>query len=134
MGDHDESIVLTDREREALAGLAESIGDPWLARQLAGGAAQAAPRRGPVARLSDRRVKLGVVAPWIGVLLVVAGAALALTTFVHSTVAASVGLVLMGVGLWRLVDHSGDAVIRRWNARRVPAAAPSTPHRRPGAA
>ena len=36
VGDADDGIVLTDREREALAGLAESIGDPWLAGQLAG--------------------------------------------------------------------------------------------------
>ena len=32
----DEGIVLSDQERQALAGLAEQIGDPWLARQLVG--------------------------------------------------------------------------------------------------
>ena len=48
MGDADEGIVLTEREREALAGLAESIGDPWLAGQLAGrGHAPARPKGRP---------------------------------------------------------------------------------------
>jgi hypothetical protein len=113
--DADESIVLTDREREALAGLAASIGDPWLAGQLAG-------REHVAARPTHRPTWLsfvrGVAPGWIGVLLFVAGAALAMTTFMHSTVAASLGLVVMGVGLWRLVVDRGDGVVRRLTARR----------------
>ena len=134
MGDADEGIVLTDREREALAGLAESIGDPWLARQLAGGAQAPPPQHRRLARLAGRRPKLGSVPRWAGLALVVAGAVLALATFVHSTVAASVGLVLMGVGLWHFVDQMGDGIIRRLTAKRPLAAAPSPPHTRPGAA
>jgi hypothetical protein len=108
--DADEGIVLSDREREALAGLADSIGDPWLAGQLAG-------REPPVARPKRRRSwpssrVLGAAAGWIGLLLIVAGAALAITSFMHSTVVASLGLVVMGVGVWRFVVDRGDGVVR----------------------
>jgi hypothetical protein len=133
VGEADE-VMLTDREREALAGLAQSIGDPWLARQLAG-CAEPPQRQGRLAWLTRRRPNLGTAAAgWIGLLLVLAGAALAVTTFVHSTVVASVGLALMGVGLWQFVDHMGDGVIRRLNAKRPPAAAPWPPHKPPAAA
>ena len=116
MRDADESIVLTDREREALAGLAASIGDPWLAGQLAGREHVAA---GPTHRRPTWLSFVRGVAPgWIGVLLFVAGAALAMTTFMHSTVAASLGLVVMGVGLWHFVVDRGDGLVRRLTARR----------------
>jgi len=113
--DADESIVLTDREREALAGLAASTGDPWLAGQLTGQEHVAARATHRPAWLSSVR---GAASAWIGVLLFVAGAALAITTFIHSTVVASLGLVVMGVGLWRFVADRGDGVARRLAARR----------------
>jgi hypothetical protein len=133
VGEADE-VMLTDREREALAGLAQAIGDPWLARQLAGGAEPPPPRR-RMAWLTRLPGKVGTAtAGWIGLLLVAAGAALAVTTFVFSTAVASAGLVLMGVGLWQFADHLGGGVIRRLNARRPPAAVPSPPRKPPAAA
>ena len=128
----DDGVVLTDRERQALAGLAESIGDPWLARQLTGQEAAPAPKKRRVTGLAAalRRATNG----WMGVLLVVGGAALALATFVWSTLVASLGLALMGVGAWRLTtDHAGD-LMRRWTARRSPTAAAPPPPRTPPAA
>ena len=123
--DADEGIALTDQEREALAGLAESIGDPWLAGQLAG--------RGPApARRRPRPAWLRAAPGWVGLLLAVAGAALAVMTFIHSTVVASLGLIVMGVGLWRVVVDSGDGIVRRLTARRSETAAP--PYRRDAAA
>ena len=140
MGHTDEGIVLTDREREALARLAESIGDPWLARQLAGqDTVTGRPRRWR--RPSWLRLpNLKALSGWFGGLLVAAGAALALATFTLSTTLASLGLIMMGVGVWRLVDGRGDGVAR-WVANRcgaprpgTPAAAPRPPRTPPGAA
>ena len=146
MKDADEGIVLTDSEREALAALAESIGDPWLARQLAG--------QDPVGRRPRRRRRpswlrapnllgapnLPAMAAWVGVALLVAGVVLAMATFTRSTALASVGLVLMGVGLWRVVADRGDQVVR-WAASRregpragMSAAPPPPPRTPPGAA
>lgn len=121
MEDADDGIVLTERERKVLAGLAESIGDPWLAGQLAGRDRVALPPR-PVnrPRLDPARLLAAVAATgWAAFLLVVAGAALAVMTFTHSTVVASLGLLVMGFGLWRLVSDRGDAAVRRWQARRA---------------
>ena len=139
MGDADEGIVLTDREREVLAGLAESIGDPWLARQLAGQAVAPGPRRRRRAAWL-RPPNLTAVAGWVGVMLLLAGAALALATFANSTALASLGLVLMGVGLWRVVADRGDQVVR-WAASRregprpgTSVAPPPPPRTPPGAA
>ncbi|MCA1843952.1 MAG: hypothetical protein LC792_12370 [Actinobacteria bacterium] len=134
MGDHEEGIVLTDREREALAGLAESIGDPWLARQLAGGAQAPPPPQRRLARLTDRRAKLEAATGWTGLALVLAGAALAVITFMYSTVVASLGLLLMGVGLWRFVDQKGAGIVSRLSAKRPPTIAPSPPRTPPAAA
>lgn len=138
MGHTDEGIVLTEREREALAQLAESIGDPWLARQLAGQDAltgRVRRRRRPSwLRLPNPKPLSG----WFGGLLVAAGAALALVTFVRSTVLASLGLVLMGVGVWRLVDERGEGVARWVASRReaprpgMPVPAPRPPRTPPG--
>ena len=142
MGHTDEGIVLTEREREALALLAESIGDPWLARQLAGqDAATGRPRRRRKPSWL-RQPNLQALSGWFGGLLVAVGAALALATFALSTALASFGLVLMGVGMWRLVDERGDSVAR-WAAScragsaprpGTPAGAPRPPRTPPEAA
>ena len=119
VGDADESVVLTDREREALAGLAESIGDPWLAGQLAGrdhAPAGPKPSHRPPAWL--RLAATG----WFGLVLVVAGALLTLTTFTDSTPAATAGLAVMGVGLWRFLAVHGERISRRMGARKTPEA------------
>jgi len=116
VGDADEGIVLTEREREALAGLAESIGDPWLAGQLAG-------RGHAPARPKGRPAWLRFAASgWAGLLLVLLGGALAVTTFIHSTVVASLGLVVMGVGLWRFVVGHGHSLIHLLTVKRSPGA------------
>ena len=130
MSHTDEGIVLTDREREALAQLAGSIGDPWLARQLAGqDAAIGRPRRRRKPSWL-RLPNLKALSGWFGGLLVAAGAALALATFALSTALASLGLVMMGVGLWRLVDERGEGVAR-WAASCRAAPRPGTPARAP---
>jgi hypothetical protein len=146
VGHTDEGIVLTDHERETLAQLAESIGDPWLARQLAGQdtvTGRPRRRRRP-SWLCLPNLKglpnLKALSGWFGGLLVAAGAALALATFTLSTALAALGLVMMGVGVWRLVEERGDGV-SRWVASRcgaprpgTPAAAPHPPRTPPGAA
>jgi hypothetical protein len=124
VGESDEGIVLTDREREALAGLAESIGDPWLARQLAGGDQTPPPPTRRPTRLTRLGQRLQAVTGWVGLLLVVLGAMLAVTTFVHSTALASLGLAMMGFGLWRLALDQGANLIRRLTERRTPAPPP----------
>lgn len=132
----DDKVQLTDREREALAGLAEQIGDPWLARQLAGqedGGEPPSPgkRRGGGSPL--RRLNAATAPAWVALVLVLAGAALAVATFARSIPVASLGLLVMGAGVWRLaVDHS-DVIARRLNERRVPVPAPSSPPRIPPA-
>ena len=115
MRDGEDGIVLTEREREVLAGLAQSIGDPWLAGQLTGG------EHGPPLKRRSRRPHrwpsaVTALAGWIGLLLVVAGATLAATTFMHSTAVASLGLVVMGVGVWRLAVDRGEVIIGRLRA------------------
>ena len=130
----DEGIVLTDREREALAGLAEQIGDPWLARQLAGGEPPPPPKK----RLEGLGEKLlRATTGWVGVLLLVAGAVLTVTMFVRSTAAASLGLLVMGFGAWRILVERGAELMLRLKAaarsRRAPADG-TTPPRTPPAA
>lgn len=131
----DDGVMLTEREREVLAELAGSIGDPWLARQLTGGEATGnKPARQPRRRPSWlRRPTLAVLSGWAGVALGVAGAGLALATFVVSTALAAIGLAMMGIGLWRVViDRRG--LVARWIARRRAASPPpetATPPRPP---
>jgi hypothetical protein len=113
--DGEDGIVLTERERQVLAGLAQSIGDPWLAGQLAGGEHTPPPKR------RSRRphrwpAAVTALAGWIGLLLLVAGATLAATTFMHSTAVASLGLVVMGIGVWRLAVDRGEVIIGRLRA------------------
>ena len=134
----DDNVQLTDREREALAGLAEQIGDPWLARQLSGqggGADESTSRREErhLAGSVLRRINAATTPAWVAILMVLAGAALSLATFASSIWVASLGLLLMGAGAWRLVvDHTGF-IARRINERRAEVPAPSFPPRRPPA-
>ena len=134
----DEGIVLTDREREALAGLAEQIGDPWLAQQLAGGEASPPPEPKRTRRLAGvRETLLRVTAGRAGLLLVVAGAALAVTTFAGSIPLGALGLALMGLGTWRVAVEKADDVILRWKTARQGRQAmkpPLPPRTPPGAA
>lgn len=133
----DDNVQLTEREREALAGLAEQIGDPWLARQLSGqiGGGDAPPsqreRRLPASVL--RRFDAATAPAWLAILMVLAGAALSVASFARSLPLASLGLLVMGAGVWRLVvDHSGF-ITRRINERRADVSAPSFPPRIPPA-
>ena len=135
----DDKVQLTDREREALAGLAEQIGDPWLARQLAGqpqdgrGNEPPTPSEPRVGGTVLRRLEAATAPAWVAILMVLAGAALCLATFAGSIAAASLGLLVMGAGAWRLVvDHSGF-IARRINERRAEVPAPSFPPRTPPA-
>jgi hypothetical protein len=135
----DDKVQLTDREREALAGLAEQIGDPWLARQLAGqphdgrGNELPTPREPRLGGTVLRRLDAATAPAWVAILMVLAGAALCLATFASSIPAASLGLLMMGAGAWRLVvDHSGF-IARRINERRAEVSGPSFPPRTPPA-
>jgi hypothetical protein len=133
----DDKVQLTEREREALAGLAEQIGDPWLARQLAGqdgGANEPpAPRQPRPGGTVLRRLAAATAPAWVAILMVLAGAALCLATFANSVAAASLGLLVMGAGAWRLVvDHTGF-IARRMNERRAEVSTPSFPPRIPPA-
>ena len=130
----DEGIVLTDREREALAGLAEQIGDPWLARQLAGGEPPPPPKK----RLEGLGEKLmRATTGWAGLFFLVAGALMTVTMFVRSTVVATLGLLIMGFGAWRIVVERGDDLTRRLKAavqsRRAPGDGPTPPRTPPAA-
>ncbi len=133
----DDKVQLTDREREALAGLAEQIGDPWLARQLAGqegGVEQPSPGERRFGGSAFRRLNAATTPAWVALLMVLAGAALSVATFARSMPVASLGLLVMGAGVWRLVvDHSG-VIARRLNERRAQVPAPSSPPRIPPAA
>ena len=114
MSDGEDGIVLTEREREVLVGLAQSIGDPWLAGQLTGENHE--PARPSPGRTRRWPSVVSALAGWIGLLLVVVGAVVAATTFMHSTVMASLGLAVMGAGLWRLTVDRGQVIIRRVRA------------------
>jgi hypothetical protein len=131
----DDGVVLSDRERQALAGLAEQIGDPWLARQLGG---QETPpsdeKRNSAGQLLHRfSAALAPASGWVGIALVLAGAALAIATFTLSTVVASFGLLLMGAGAWRLVVDRSDVILRRLAERRAPVSVPPPPRTPPAA-
>ena len=133
----DDNVQLTDREREALAGLAEQIGDPWLARQLAGQDGGGEPPLRPERHIAGsvlRRLGAATAPAWVALLMVLAGAALSLATFATSIAVASLGLLVMGAGVWRLVvDHTGF-IARRINERRAEVPAPAFPPRIPPAA
>ena len=131
----DEGIVLTDREREALAGLAEQIGDPWLARQLAGNEPPPPKKKTRFEGSAEKLMR--ATTGWVGVLLLVAGAVLAVTMFVRSTAVASLGLLIMGFGTWRIAVERGADLTRRLKAaaesRRSPAGGPTPPRTPPAA-
>ena len=130
----DDGVVLSDGERQALAGLAEQIGDPWLARQLVG---QDAPNPNPKGRVGGpvlHRPTSASTSGWVGLLLVLAGAALLMTTFAYSTVLGGLGLLVMGAGLWRLLVDQGDVILGRLaEQRRAPVPVPPPPRRPPAA-
>jgi hypothetical protein len=99
----DDGVVLSDGERQALAGLAEQIGDPRLARQLVG---QDTPPPNPERSFPESilsRLTSASASGWVGLLLLLAGAALAVTTFASSIVLGALGLLVMGAGLFKLV-------------------------------
>lgn len=129
----DDGVVLTDGERQALAGLAEAIGDPWLARQLAGEHAPP-PKKRPRPFAGFGAALRRATAGWVGLLLLVGGAVLALMTFTASTPVASLGLALMGFGAWRVAVDRADDLLLKWNARRIRTAAAPPPPRTPPAA
>jgi len=128
----DDGVVLSDSERQALAGLAEQIGDPWLARQLVGQDVPALEpkRRGPAATF-HRLISASDTA-WVGLLLFLGGAAFVMMTFARSAVLGGLGLLVMGTGLWRLVGDQAAVIVRRVE-RRVPAPAPPPPRTPPAA-
>jgi hypothetical protein len=129
----DDGVVLSDSERQALAGLAEQIGDPWLARQLVGQDAPAPePKPKPNFPWILHRLSSASNSGWADLLLLLAGAALVLTTFARSAVLGGLGLLVMGAGLWRLVGDQAGVILRRVE-RRVPAPAPPPPRIPPAA-
>ena len=128
----DDGVELSDSERQVLAGLAEQIEDPWLARQLVG---QDAPIPEPKRRFPGtilHRLNSASNSESVGLLLLLAGAVFALATFAHSAVLGGVGLLVMGAGLWRLVGNQAVVIARRVE-RRVPAPAPPPPRTPPAA-
>jgi hypothetical protein len=127
----DDPVVLTDRERQALAGLAEQIGDPWLARQLVGQEAPPPNQQRGFPGSIPRRLTAASASGWVGMFLVLAGAVLLVTTFAYSVVVGSLGLLMMGAGLWRLLVDRADAILGRWKERRVPAPVPPPPRTPP---
>jgi hypothetical protein len=129
----DDGIVLTDRERQALAGLAEEIGDPWLARQLVGqDSAPPDAKRGSAGSILHR-LTAAAASGWVGLFLLLAGTVLLVTTFAYSTVLGALGLVAMGAGLWRLLVEQGDVILGRFAARRAPVLVPPPPRTPPAA-
>jgi hypothetical protein len=117
----EDSVVLTDQEREVLAGLAATIDDPWLAQQLLGADAPppAPPPPPPPPPLAlpaplalpptpaAAKTRLGL-RRWAGVALIVLGALIHLATFATFALRVEVGLVAMAVmaaGAW-LVWHA----------------------------
>lgn len=84
-------VVLSEYEREVLARLAAGVDDPWLASQLLGGV-PAPPRR-----------RFTIPSCWVGIMLLLLGAALSLATFTRSVWAAGLGLFVMSVGTTLLI-------------------------------
>lgn len=79
-------VVLSDYERQTLAGLAAGLDDPWLASQLLGIVPQP-PRR-----------RFHIPSCWVAILLLMLGAAFSLAAFTLSPWAAVLGVALMGAG------------------------------------
>ena len=81
-----EDVVLSLEERLTLAEMAASVDDPWLKGQLLG-TVPPPPRRSFELHIS-----------WVGILLLMAGAAIALATFAHLVWAAVLGGIVMAGG------------------------------------
>lgn len=81
-----QDVVLSDYERQTLAGLAAHLDDPWLASQLLG-IVPAPPRR-----------KFHIPSCWVAIVLLMLGAAVSLASFTLSPWAAVLGFALMGAG------------------------------------
>jgi hypothetical protein len=113
-----DGVTLTDREREALAGLAAALDDPWLSRQLAG------PQQ------LTSRPSAGSARPWAGAALLVLGALLAVLTFTRWLWAGAAGLALMGLG-GGMLRQQGEALLAWWTAWRGNRAAPTERESRP---
>jgi hypothetical protein len=79
-------VVLSDYERQELAGLAAGLDDPWLASQLLGIVPQP-PRR-----------RFHIPSCWVAIVLLMLGAAVSLATFSLSPWAAVLGVALMAAG------------------------------------
>jgi hypothetical protein len=86
-----QDVVLSDYERQTLAGLAAQLDDPWLASQLLG-SVPAPPRR-----------RFHVPSCWVAIVLLMLGAAASLASFTLSPWAAVLGVTLMAAGVALLV-------------------------------
>lgn len=79
-------VVLSDYERQTLAGLAAGLDDPWLASQLLGIVPQP-PRR-----------RFHIPSCWVALVMLMLGAAFTLASLTLSAWAAVLGLSLIGMG------------------------------------
>jgi hypothetical protein len=105
---YDDGVVLTETERETLTLLAASIGDPWLAQQLAGADEAQAP--GPGRRHSGPAAQW--IRRWAGAMLVADGAGLAIAAFANWVWLAVVGMAAMAVGVWMIWNQRAYLVPR----------------------
>ncbi len=86
-----EDVVLTLEERVTLAEMAAGVDDPWLAGQLLG-TVPPPPRR-----------SFELPTCWVGILLLMTGAAFSLATFAHWVWAAILGVAVMAGGTALLI-------------------------------
>jgi hypothetical protein len=85
-----QDVLLSDRERATLAELAAGLDDAWLASQLLG--IPPPPRR-----------RFHIPACWVGIVLTMLGATLALAAFTQGLWGAVFGLAMMAGGVALLV-------------------------------
>jgi hypothetical protein len=120
---YDDGVVLTETERETLTLLAASIGDPWLAQQLAGADEAQAP--GPGRRHSGPAAQW--IRRWAGAMLVADGAGLAIAAFANWVWLAVVGMAGMAVGVWMIWNQRAFLVPKPRLAARSMGGPPYTP-------